>query len=1502
MKRLFLFIITVFLFLNFALLKRLDAQTMSDYCVVPPYVIQDVPPNVMIVLDNSGSMFNLAYACTKTNVTSAGTNTAVIPVDEVAGFKVRQWIALRTTLLQISAIDTVNKTLTVTTLVPNFSRGDIVIDWGCSGSGDTDDFYNADYTSATVCASATTSFTSPYPKTVTTIPVNSSSNFRVGEIITIIGTGGPFERIITAKPSGTSISVNSAVTFASNSYTIYDYNCYYLKNPWPEQSFDSTKEYYGYFLPTYWYTYDSSGGRFVTSRLKTAGAKTATEWDGNFMNWLTMRRVDVVRKVMTGGKTTTSNRLVTTKADSTTVPGRRGIYKAVFNAQDYMGCTGCTGNINVTFDTGSSDPSSFTAYSGPGNPSSGWTNRGSFNLYVVTPTALVPVSGVLQNVVGTRARLGLTFYNTNEGGFVQVAVAAANLASAVNQINNTTPSANTPLGETLWTVGGYFAQQSSIASIGTPGPRYASGDYQISNNVDPLNYGTGGTPRWPSCSKSYVLLITDGEPCSDGNLPGNFATHASTRTPFRCSGSTCPKYPSGCTEGVDCLFNSSTLPSCSAGGNTSGLEDVALYLHTNDLRNRTGTPSIGVDTLSGIQNLTLYTVFAFGKSSTLLQYASINGGFEDINGNNRPDLQSEWDSNNDGVPDNYYEANEGHSLEQSIRNALSSILRRASSGTAASVLASGEGSGANLVQAVFYPRRRFGNDIISWTGESQNFWYYVDPFFKNSSIREDTVSDNVLNLANDFIVNFYFDQTAELTKARRFQDTDGDGDADIQVVPPIIFENVTALWKAGQLLWSRDLGSDPRTIYTTINGSSFLANHLTVANRTILRPYLNAADDTAAEHIIRYTHGEGLTTLLDEDGNVVIAGIDRDGDSVDDYRPRYARIGTDTNVWKLGDILNSTPRIASWVQLNNYDSRYRDETYKTFIQSSGYKNRGMVFAGGNDGMLHAFKLGNLELKWTGQGAYERARLTGSNLGREQWAFIPRNALPYLKYVMDREYCHIFTVDLSPFIFDASTGIPGTGDISGDARPSDASTWRTILIGGMRYGGACRATAAACADVSGDGSKDCVNTPVNVSGSSIGYSSYFALDITDQNNPQLLWEFSNDQLGYATTGPAVVRIGATDKNGKWFVVLGSGPTGPIDTANMQFMGRSDQNLRLFVVDLKTGALLRTIDTGIQYAFAGSMINAALDVADITSNNIPGLYNDDVVYIGYVKRTGSSPNYTWTDGGVGRLVTLDSVTGLESADVTKWTWSRVIDGIGPVTSSITKLENVNTHILWLYFGTGRYFFELGATPDDADSQRRLFGIKEPCFGTDNKLGKTCTTTVSLSDVTNVTSLGSVPSETTANGSSFKGWYINLDASGTFSYCEIFNVDGSCAQSPAPSKAYRAERVITDPLATTSGLVFFTTYKPYSDECGLGGKSFIWATRYNTGGAPPAGLLKGMALLQVSTGSIEQKELSKAFPTSGETRKTAAMEGVPPTAQGLSLLSAPPPVKRVMHIRER
>src|SRR3990172_730309 len=167
---------------------------MNDYCVVPPYVVQNVPPNVMIVVDTSGSMYNFAY--------SDGFNTTATSDDH------------------------------------DCTSGD-----PCSG------------------------FTAP------------------------------------------------------GAYPAY--------------------KYYGYFDPDQWYTYASS-------KFSAAGAKSGTRpslsWDGNFLNWLIMRRVDIVRKVLTGGKKTGTNQLDTEVADCDS----RGTTKTASDASLY---TPFSGSRTFTVDS-----------------------------------------------------------------------------------------------------------------------------------------------------------------------------------------------------------------------------------------------------------------------------------------------------------------------------------------------------------------------------------------------------------------------------------------------------------------------------------------------------------------------------------------------------------------------------------------------------------------------------------------------------------------------------------------------------------------------------------------------------------------------------------------------------------------------------------------------------------------------------------------------------------------------------------------------------------------------------------------------------------------------------------------------------------------------------------------------------------------------------------------------------------------------------------------------
>jgi type IV pilus assembly protein PilY1 len=125
------------------------------------------------------------------------------------------------------------------------------------------------------------------------------------------------------------------------------------------------------------------------------------------------------------------------------------------------------------------------------------------------------------------------------------------------------------------------------------------------------------------------------------------------------------------------------------------------------------------------------------------------------------------------------------------------------------------------------------------------------------------------------------------------------------------------------------------------------------------------------------------------------------------------------------------------------------------------------------------------------------------------------------------------------------------------------------------------------------------------------------------------------------------------------------------------------------------------------------------------------------------------------------------------------------------------------------------------------------------------------------------------------SYKGWSITLD-------------------SPP------AERVITDPLATPTGAVFYTTFAPSPDACKFGGSSYLWAVNYETGGSV-GGALTGKALLQVSTGAIEEINLKTAFSEEGG-RRTIAIDGVPPTGQGLAVVVPPKPIGKIMHIRKQ
>jgi len=1297
-------------------------------------------------------------------------------------------------------------------------------------------------------------------------------------------------------------------------------------------SYNSAASYYGYFDQTKMYSYSttSSGYFYVdsTKTLDTAKFNSTEGFSGRLLNWLTMRRVDVVRKVLVGGKTQ---------------PRSAGV-------------------ANYLYPTNNSDRNYYKTYGGRYfevadniyvcTDSRCGSNSASYNLKVYAGDQL-PQEGLLLQM-NDRINFGIMTFNggykyednqnsTRDGGQVNVDIGSTG-TNLITQIENTDPSTWTPLAETLYESLRYFQATTSA---------YNGGTY------------SGKDPITASCMKNFLLILTDGESTKDQNLPG---------TAFSGSGVVADAYGFNVKTYMDKIAaNDGTTSKWNVSPNSDKgswyLPAVALYAHTTDLRSAT----MGKSNLPGMQNLSIYTVFAFDDSASgrlLLQQTAKYGGFDDaaMSSSSLPDSAGKWGKCNASgvvdyancVPNTYYEAAQGDQLKTALKSAFEDILSKVSSGTSASIVNNRGESGANLFQAVFYPKKSFDSTDLYWTGELQNLWYYLDPAINASSIREDTNYDRKLDLKADYKVTVDYDTTKNQTVANWYQDTTGKGNFTFQSSSSP--DDIHALWRAGRLLHYRTASS--RTIKTVLGSYNpdFLndSNNLVStsldgltsfvnANGNIIGDYLNVSDVTTAKKLVDYVRGvDYLTDTGYRSRTATIKG------KVGAPAPFNADI---TGVWKLGDIISSTPQAQSSKQINSYDTAYKDHSYSLFYKSADYGARNMVYTAANDGMMHAFRIGLVSrIPYNSATPNVIASIANPdaslNLGDEEWAFVPKNALPYLKYLGDPAYNHLYYVNNTVTLLDASINRPNSTaaactqsqywkcekkttytDATTKALDADNTSWRTLLIGGMGMGGASRDYADFCKKADGttpassaqETRLDCVKSPI----AGTGLSSFFALDITNPHQPNFMWEFSDavlaaadKGLGFSTSGPAIVRISTKEpstlshgtknvaKNGRWFGVFATGPSGPIDTAINQFRGRSDNSLKLYVVDLHPdmssgwvkGTNYWVLDSGIANAFAGDLSDSVIDV-DRSNATADGYYGDDVVYVGYTRpKTGTSP-VEWTDGGILRLLTNDSL------DPSEWTLNQVIDGIGPVTSNVTKLQDVKLGKLWLLFGTGRYFFKDTAGQDDPSTQRHLLGVQDVCYdGVYNKMnagftsggvkkgcGLTAPQVLSFSDLQDqsTTVVSSLPSGK-------KGWFITLDAAGNYAL-----------GAQMTTVAYDAERVVTNTTIAPNGVVFFTTFKPTSDLCGYGGSTLLWMVDFMTGGVPPASTMRGKMLLQLSSGEFTTIDLandSKAGGdatqnTRGDRRLKASLSGHGIAGgKGGSLQGSSPAVRKILHIMEK
>jgi type IV pilus assembly protein PilY1 len=1117
-------------------------------------------------------------------------------------------------------------------------------------------------------------------------------------------------------------------------------------------------------------------------------------------------------------------------------------------------------------------------------------------------------TGVVQQI-GAQARFGLfEFKGTGDGARMLVGIGSrqsidwtgtgvetfnTNTAAILDGIGESFPATWTPLSESLYEASRYIAQINStflptayvypiaysggnsngvafgatgVGSIGAPEITALTGievcpTGYIANACgrDPYFFGSNHTPAWAttstqvSCCKTFVILVTDGEPTQDLNIPAGLQDFAHGRHGLHCTGgSTTIHAPNG-----TCNTNAGTPAATLLGehktdyasSGTHYLDDVAYWAHTNDLRPCSGTAdgtiavlNVTGHCLAGLQNISVYTFFAFGNIAgrEILMHAAQLGGFEDSNANNLPDLVAEWDKvinatgapGTDGIPDNYFESSNVDDLQERMMATITAILRKSASGTSISVLATSATGEGSIYQAYFFTSDVGQNGAnVKWAGYTHAL--FVDAF---GNFREDTVQDGVLNYTQDLIITSRYDNnpvspTYQKVLVDKYVDLNGDGVAD-SATPFVTgdLKSIKPIWEAGKELALSNWSSRKVLTWVDTDNDGVVdpgeQMDFSPANCAAMRDYLRYAGDTCAG-------GSNATNLIE-----FILGREVTG-----LRTRMLEVPVGSgsySVWKLGDPIHSTPTIVGAPKAR-YDLLYGDATYTSFYQQ--YRTRRqVVYVGANDGMLHAFNggyyhkgddpatTGVVEHGWYTKNPTDNS--SGPNLGAELWSFIPYQLLPQLQWLARTDYTHVYYVDLKPTVAEARIFAPDADHPGG---------WGTILIGGFRMGGSCGQCAA------GSGAPPMT---VTIGGTPrTFYSAYFVLDVTNPEvNPKLLWSFSDSALGLTTSYPAVVRMNPmTDAsidptNEKWSVIFGSGPNG----YQADLPSSPSQTAKLYTVDLKFGPIaaaggsVTTMPIGSWRSFMGHVVAVDKDLD----------WRTDVAYATRTIHDGSLP---WR----GKMYRLKM--SCAAAPCTPATWgianganrtpTEVIDTFFDATTSTTRevgpsasalsvtIDDAN--LLWVFFGTGRYF----GNADKVDNNiQRLYGIK------DSVVNGMCTETSTTScwdndlvDVTNAVVCLICSGSTTQVTDPTNPGVTSFNGSGTSSMVGLVqSKDGWRVTLPGPVTVagvnYAAERSVVNPTLI-GGTIFFPTFAPTNDFCASDGNSYLYALFYKTGTASTA-----------------------------------------------------------------
>ena len=550
---------------------------------------------------------------------------------------------------------------------------------------------------------------------------------------------------------------------------------------------------------------------------------------------------------------------------------------------------------------------------------------------------------------------------------------------------------------------------------------------------------------------------------------------------------------------------------------------------------------------------------------------------------------------------------------------------------------------------------------------------------------------------------------------------------------------------------------------------------------------------------------------------------------------------------KLGDIVHSAPLLVLQDGKDNNDNGLVDENGEA---------DGTIFVGGNDGMLHAFN---------------------AETGEERFAYIPHLVFDHLMDLTKIDYSHRFYVDATPYAaalrFAAgdmshdgidnnddgnidesdenySDGIDNDGD--GIADEADEYKTKVVLVGGLGKGGR-GYYALDITDVESIGSSQSDSDLTDMimweypplSDTAFVYAGDMSNDGIDNNGDGNIDEAgenysdnidNNGDGNVDEAGEKKFKYSDNDMGysfSKALIVKSYISMEPNSTTNYPWVvifgnGYNSVNGHavLYVLDALTGELIRKIDTGV----GGDNGLSSPAIVDVNNDG-----RADYVYAGDLK--GNMWKFDITESDVSKWGVAFGVDGdnngrIDGADSGDSAQPLFASPGQPVTSAPDVMFHCEGDGYMILYGTGKF---LGETDRSNQDKQTIYGIWDFGGGPSDYLGTWDETNGTLSNLTSVTG-ETLLEQTVVYAGYVNNYYLRVlsDNDANWSLCHNGKDDNNnnTTDEIGECKAHAGwyfdlplagERVIEDVMIRDGNLVAIT-FIPNDSPCSGGGISIV------------------------------------------------------------------------------